>query len=176
MNGDNVGKKYDGRKDHVSQNLFRLAKAYRTIEHSNNAILKDRLHTLENSDNKHYIFDPQTPDKSSGMEGMQDGGSKTVYNFTSKKEKERFEKTEGVPLTDLSLVSHEMQYQYDKDIDNQSDAINYNDADNPAEQRAVKTENEARKLEGVQLRTTYGGIPTNPNPQNYTTPEDKKKK
>ncbi|MDC8102346.1 DUF6443 domain-containing protein [Chryseobacterium rhizosphaerae] len=176
LNGDRAGQKYDGRTQRASTNLFRLAKAYRAIEHSNNAILKDRLHTLENSDQKHYIFDPQTPNQPSGMEGTPGVGSKTVYNFKSKNEKERFEKTEGVPLTDLSLVSHEMQHQYDKDTNNQSDATNDNDANNPSEQRAVKTENEARKLEGVPLRTTYGGIPVNPNPQNYTKPKDDKKK
>ncbi len=176
LNGDLAGQKYDGRSQNVSANLFRLAKAYREIEHSNNAILKDRLHTLENSNQKHYIFDPKSPDAPSGMEGSPGVGSKTVYNFMSKKEKQRFEKTEGVPLTDLSLVSHEMQHQYDKDTGNQSDATNYNDADNPSEQRAVKTENEARKLEGVPQRTTYGGIPINPNPPNFILPNKKDNK
>ena len=176
LNGDLAGQKYDGRSQKVSVNLFRLAKAYRKIEHSNNEILKDRLHTLENSNQKHYIFDPQSPDAPSGMEGSPGVGSKTIYNFRSKNEKERFEKTEGVPLTDLSLVSHEMQHQYDKDTGNQADATNYNDADNPSEQRAVKTENEARKLEGVPLRTTYGGERVNPNPPNFTLPNKKDNK
>ncbi|WP_042720469.1 RHS repeat-associated core domain-containing protein [Flavobacterium sp. B17] len=170
LNGDLAGQKYDGRSQKVSTNLFRLARAYRKIEHSNNAILKDRLHTLENTEDKHYIFDPQTPDQPSGMSGMPGGGSKSIYNFKSKSEKERFEKMEGVPQSDLSLVAHEMEHQYDKEKDNQSDATNDNNADNPSEQRAVKTENEARKVEGLPLRTTYGGRKVPTNPQNYIMP------
>lgn len=176
LNGDRSGQKYDGRSQSVSSKLFRLARSYREVEHSNNAILKDRLHTLEESENKHYIFDPQTSDQSTGVKGTSDGGSQTIYNYTDKEQNDRFKKMEGVPNNDLSMVVHEMQHQYDKDINNKSDAKNDNDANNPSEQRAVKTENEARKLEGVPLRTTYGGIPVNPNPQNYTKPKDDKKK
>jgi len=93
--GDRKGQKYDGRNQSASPNLFRLARVYRKIERSNNTILKDRLHTLENSENKHYIFDPQSPDQPSGMEGLLGAGSKSVYNFASKSEKKRFEETEG---------------------------------------------------------------------------------
>ncbi|WP_307427477.1 RHS repeat-associated core domain-containing protein, partial [Chryseobacterium sp. MDT2-18] len=177
LNGDNtLGKKYDGRKDKVSQNLFRLAKSYRKIEHSNNEILKGELHTLENTKNKHYIFDPQTPDQPSGVKGTADGGSQTIYNFTSKFENDRFEKSEGIATSDLSTVAHEMQHQYDKEINNQSDATNDANAQNPSEQRAVKTENEAREIEGLPLRTTYGGEPITPNPPNYKVPGDDDKK
>ncbi|MFP3831277.1 DUF6443 domain-containing protein [Chryseobacterium sp. SIMBA_028] len=176
LNGDKKGQKYDGRKDKVSQNLFRLARAYRKIEHSDSKVLKGMLHQLENSENKHYIFDPQTPNQGSGVQGTPDGGSQTIFNLSSQEEKDRFKKMEGVPNSDLSTVAHEMQHQYDKDTNNQSDATNTSDADNPSEQRAVKTENEARKIEKLPARTTYGGIPVNPNPPNYNVPEDDKKK
>ncbi|RMZ59692.1 hypothetical protein D1632_08695 [Chryseobacterium nematophagum] len=76
----------------------------------------------------------------------------------------------GVPQSDLSLVSHEMEHQFDKEKDNQSDTTNYSNADNPSEQRAAKTENEARKVEGLPLRTTYGGRKVPNNPQNYIMP------
>jgi RHS repeat-associated protein len=168
--GDRKGQKYDGRSQSASRNLFRLARAYRKIERSNNEILKDRLHTLEKSENKHYIFDPQSQDQPSGMEGLPGAGSKSVYNFGSESEKKRFEETEGIPQSDLSLVAHEMEHQYDKEKDNQSDATDSNDADNPSEQRAVRTENEARKLEGLPLRTTYGGRKVPVNPPNYKIP------
>ncbi|MDQ8142909.1 RHS repeat-associated core domain-containing protein [Chryseobacterium sp. CFS15] len=176
LNGDKKGQKYDGRKDKVSQNLFRLARAYRKIEHSDSKVLKAMLHHLENSENKHYIFDPQTPNQGSGVQGTPDGGSQTIFNLSSQEEKDRFKKTEGVPNSDLSTVAHEMQHQYDKDTNNQSDATNTSDADNPSEQRAVKTENEARKIEKLPARTTYGGIPINHTPLNYNVPEDDKKK
>ncbi|MBV8328520.1 RHS repeat-associated core domain-containing protein, partial [Chryseobacterium sp.] len=176
LNGDKKGEKYDGRKDKVSQNLFRLARAYRKIEHSNSKILKGMLHQLENSENKHYILDPQTPNQGSGVQGTSDGGSQTIFNLSSKEEKERFQKMEGVPNSDLSTVAHEMQHQYDKDTDNQSDGTNKSDAQNPLEQRAVKTENEARKIEELPARTTYGGVPVNPNPPNYNVPKDDKEK
>ena len=175
LNGDLAGQKYDGRKQRVSVNLFRLARAYRKIERSNNAILKDRLHTLENSENKHYIFDPQSPDQPSGMNGIAGGGSESIYNLRSKSEKERFERMEGVPQSDLSLITHEMEHQYDKEKGNQSDATNDSNANNPSEQRAVKTENEARKLEGLPLRTTYGGQKVPANPQNYIMPTPRPK-
>ncbi|WP_228447729.1 RHS repeat domain-containing protein [Chryseobacterium sp. KBW03] len=176
INGDKKGEKYDGGKDKVSQNLFRLARAYRKIEHSDSKVLKGMLHHLENSENKHYIFDPQTPNQGSGVHGTSDGGSQTIFNLSSQEEKDRFKKMEGVPNSNLSTVAHEMQHQYDKDTNNQSDATNISDADNPSEQRAVKTENIARKIEGLPARTTYGGIPVNPNPPNYNVPEDDKKK
>jgi len=176
LNGERKGERYDGRTHQVSKILFRIARAYRKIEHSNNAILKDRLHTLEKSKNKHYLFEPTNEDDPSGMQGSPGVGSKTRYNLTSAAENARFEKIEGIPSTDLATIAHEMQHQYDKEINNQGDATNINDADNPSEQRAVKTENEARKLEGSPLRTTYGGrkIPTNP--KNYTLPNEKVRK
>lgn len=176
ITGANKGQKYDGRTQKVSQNLFRLARAYRKIENSDNAILKDRLHTLENSDKKHYIFDPRSPGESTGVQGSSTGDTKTYYNFTSESEKASFKKMEGIADNDLAAVAHEMQHQYDYDTNNMKDNTHESDASNPSEQRAVKTENEARKLENEPQRTTYGGVPVNPNPPNYTTPDDKKKK
>ncbi|ALR31271.1 hypothetical protein ATE47_12390 [Chryseobacterium sp. IHB B 17019] len=172
LNGDLAGKRYDGRNQSVSPNLFRLAKAYRKIEHSKNKELKAMLHILENSDNKHYIFDPSTPYEGSGMDGSPGGGSKTVYNLNSSSEKKRFKETEGVPSSDLTTVVHEMRHQFDKEVDNQSDATDEPGAENPAEQRAVKAENEARKIEGLPLRTTYGGQKVTPNPPNYVLPQE----
>lgn len=175
LNGDGtLGKKYDGRKDHVSPNLFKIAQSYRKIEHSNNDNLKNRLHTLENSDKKHYIFDPQPTNKDTGVQPTSNG-TQTIYNF-SKEENDKYKKMEGVSNSDLGEVAHEMQHQYDNDIGNTKDNTHEANADNPSEQRAVKTENEARKLENLPERTTYGGIPINPNPQNYTVTDDKKKK
>lgn len=176
LNGDLAGQKYDGRSQKVSTNLFRLAKAYREIEHSNNDILKDRLHTLENSKNKHYIFDPQTPDQATGVNGTPDGGSQTVYNYNNKNQNDRFKELEGIPNNDYAMVLHEMQHQYDKDTGNQSDATNVSDARNPSEQRAVKFENIGRKQKGLPKRTTYGGERVNPNPPNFTLPNKKDNK
>lgn len=82
---------------------------------------------------------------------------------------------EGVPTSDFVEVVHEMRHQYDRDIDNNSDSKGGADASNPMEQRAVKAENEARKLEGLPLRTTYGKVKVNPNPPNYKLPTDENK-
>lgn len=40
MNGDLKGQRYDGTKHSVSTTLFKLARAYRKIEHSQDNVLK----------------------------------------------------------------------------------------------------------------------------------------
>jgi hypothetical protein len=178
LNGDLKGQKYDGRNQTVSTTLFSLAKAYRKIEHSNDKVLKGMLHKLETSKNTHVITDnkekpSQVDIYRKGSEKNYEGdGTLTNFNF-NETEKSDFKKSEGVPNSDLSTVAHEMQHQYDYDIENHGD-YKYKDgqtARSTLEQRAVKTENRARKIEGLPERTTYGGEKINPNPKNYKTPK-----
>ena len=84
--------------------------------------------------------------------------TKTFFNF-SKGERDRYENKEGVKYSVLGMVSHEMQHQYDYDQGNMKDATRaIPRADRPQEKRAVQNENRARKLEGLPMRTTYGGV------------------
>ena len=62
----------------------------------------------------------------------------------------------------MSIVTHEMQHQYDYDQGNQADSVGKTGASSPTEQRAVKNENRARKAEGLPKRTTYGGVKIDP--------------
>ena len=120
----------------------------------------------------HAIFDPTQPDQASGVAPYHKG-TKAVYNFTDKKQIEDYKNMEGIPIDDFAHVVHEMQHQYDYDINNMQDNTHTPSANNPAEQRGVKLENEARKQKGLPLRTTYGGEKVNPNPPNF---ESKNKK
>ncbi|OVE62829.1 DUF6443 domain-containing protein [Chryseobacterium mucoviscidosis] len=174
-----LGAKYDGRTHTGSPTLFKLAVAYRKIENSGNKELQGMLHTLENSDKTHWI-----ESGNSGSKVLPDGngavlghsiGTHALYDF-SKEAQEQFKKVEGVPDSDLSAVAHEMRHQFDYDQKNMKDNPRSNDpksgtADDPTEQRAVKAENEARKIEKLIIRTTYGGEKVNPNPPNYILPQ-----
>ena len=50
-----------------------------------------------------------------------------------------------------------MQHQYDYDTGNMADAHEKSSAKNPAEKRAVATENIAREMEHKEPRTKYAG-------------------
>ncbi|WP_260141710.1 RHS repeat domain-containing protein, partial [Elizabethkingia anophelis] len=162
---NNSGKKYDGRKDNVSTTLFRLARAYRKIESSNDNELKGALHHLEKSKNIHQIQEGTDNDvdikRELSAKDYNGDGTITHYNFDSK-----------TSDSDLTTTVHEMFHQFDYDINN---AFGIKDSDrqsanSSAEQRAVKFENRARKLEGLKERKTYGGKKINPNPDNYILP------
>lgn len=176
--GKYKGQIYDGRKHSISPTLFKLARAYRQIEHSGDKVLIAMLRQLEKSENIHQIQDGSKNDVNINRKGSAknyDGdGSITQYNF-DKSQKESFEKSEKIPNSDLSTVVHEMQHQYDYDIGN---TFGTKDSDkqssrDPNEQRAVQTENRVREVEHIPERTTYGGEKVNPNPQNYILPGDK---
>ena len=176
---EKLGAKYDGRTHTGSPTLFKLAVAYRKIENSGNKELQGMLHTLENSDKTHLIESGNSgskvhPDGNGAVLGYSIG-THTLYDF-SKEAQEEFKKGEGLPDSDLSAVTHEMRHQFDYDQKNMKDNPRRDDpksgtADDPVEQRAVKAENEARKIEKLPKRTTYGGQKVNPNPPNYILPQ-----
>ena len=180
MNGDLKGQRYDGRKHSVSSALFKLAKAYRQIEYSNDKVLKGMLHQLENSENIHQIQE-QTPGKGSSVYTNRKGsaadyqgeGSITLYDF-SPETKKSFEETAGVKNSNLSIVTHEMSHQIDEDNGNTADDQYPNSASDPSEIRAVHTENKARIIDRLPPRTNYGEekIDNNKlkNPPNYILP------
>lgn len=88
----------------------------------------------------------------------------TYLNFTDEAKKE-FLNIEGVPSSDLNLVSHELRHQYYYETGNMKDQKKWlrdnkgntsgNKHKSPAEKRAVENENMTRKKE--YKRTTYGG-------------------
>lgn len=132
---NNSGKKYDGRKDNVSTTLFRLARAYRKIESSNDNELKGALHHLEKSKNIHQIQEGTDNDvdikRELSAKDYNGDGTITHYNFDSK-----------TSDSDLTTTVHEMFHQFDYDINN---AFGIKDSDrqsanSSAEQRAVKFE------------------------------------
>ncbi len=183
LNGDLKGQRYDGRKHSVSPTLFRLAKAYRKIEHSKDNDLKGMLHQLENSENIHQIQERGAgkgstvyTNRKNSAEDYQGEGSITLYDF-SPESKKRFKETAGVKNSHLSIVTHEMSHQIDEDNGNTADDQYPNSASDPSEIRAVHTENKARIIDGLPLRTNYGGEKIDSdklkNPPNYILPIEK---
>jgi len=55
-----------------------------------------------------------------------------------------------------------MRHQFDHDIGNMGDNSNTNDANDPAEIRAVHNENIARKMDGVEPLKAYDGKKIDP--------------
>lgn len=165
-------RRYDPRQESVSPSMYKVLKAYRKIENSNNETLKKVLHKLENSSRKHNvsdwdgktitsrnskeIFDPSNPNAPSG--------SFTMINF-SEEEKDRVKEKGSTRDTDFDIIVHEMAHAYDKDIGNTADDESPNSATDPSEIRATFFENLARmmeKKEKATIRIEYGGILIDP--------------
>ena len=170
------GKRYNPGKESLSPTLYKLLTAYRAIEKSNDKVLKNKLHTLENSKQNHYIEkgadhqnevgkDPHNTSVSDAEKKVKDGvpvDTQTFYNF-SDATKKRLAELQGVPDDDLSIVTHEMSHEYDYDQGQNGDSVGVPaSAESPTEIRAVKTENRARKISGLPKRTTYGGDAIDP--------------
>jgi len=164
LNGNLKGQRYDGGKHSVSPTLFKLAKAYRKIEHSKDKVLIGMLHQLENSENIHQIQEGAAgkgskvdTNKKGTAEDYQGEGSITFYDF-SEESKKNFRKTAGVKNSNLSIVVHEISHQIDEDNGNTGDDQYPNTASDPSEIRAVHTENRGRVIDGLPRRTNYGKI------------------
>ncbi len=164
INGDLKGQKYDARKHSTgSSSLFRLARAYRKIENSDDKVLKGILYQLENSENVHQIQDAKAGsgskvyrNRTGSAKDYPGDGSITYFDF-SQESKESFEKISGIKNSDLSTVTHEMSHQLDEDMGNTSDDQYPNTASDPSEIRAVNIENSGRKLDKLPCRRNYGG-------------------
>ena len=166
------GSRYNPGNESLSKNLYQTLEVYRKIEKSGDKELINKLKTLETSEKTHYV--EEAPSKGTGSsvrayEGMKtvteenemikNGekiGTQTVLDF-SNEAKENFKESSGVESTPFTTVVHEIQHQYDYDQGNMADDTGEHNAKNPAEIRAVNTENRARKLSGMEKRTTYGG-------------------
>lgn len=165
------GKRYNPSKENVSKTMYGVLSAYRKIEASGNKELKNMLHTLETSKNKHYIESGQSNEVSSKVSNLsiqnhkstekvknnEGVDTRTTHNFTAES-KEDFQKSEGIPNSNLTTVTHEMRHQYDYDQGKMADSVDKSGAEDPAEKRAVESENVARKIDGLPKRTTYGGV------------------
>ncbi|MET3047391.1 hypothetical protein [Flavobacterium covae] len=153
------GKRYNPGKEGVSKTMYKVLTAYRAIEKGNDNILKNQLHTLEKSEQTHYV--EQSPNKENAVTSLNRDSSyfgkpsstQTEYDFNVKYEGEK---------SDLGVVAHEMRHQFDYDIGNMQDNNTKNDANDPAEIRGVYNENRARKLEGKKPLSTYGGEKIDP--------------
>lgn len=156
-------KVYDGKGGNSTLNG--VLGAYRKIEKSGDNVLKNQLHTLENSKNSHYIevgSDNSVEGAGIGVPKRGDAiGTQTTFNL-SKEEKARLEKNSGVPETDLTIVAHEMRHQFDYDTGNMKDRKTPASNESPQEIRGVNNENRARKIENLPMRTTYGGKKIDP--------------
>jgi hypothetical protein len=173
------GERYNPKEGNATLN--QVLKTYRTIEKSNGNVMKEKLSTLENSKNTHYIQEG-TPDVNQNnvsaqfypenslenyyaSEDVKNGkGVDTMTNFDFSKENQKeFEKQEGVPGSPFTTVSHEMSHAYDYDQGKNADSVGKRNEKSPTEKRAVDFENRARKLINLPKRTTYGGLPFNLN-------------
>jgi len=159
------GERYNPKEGNVTLN--KVLKAYRTIEKSDNQILKNQLHTLENSDRTHYV--EESPNRENAVSSLEPSKSVLGYSASTQTEYDFNVEHEG-SKSDFGVVVHEMRHQFDHDIGNMGDNSNANDANDPAEIRAVHNENIARKMDGVEPLKTYDGKKIDPvklaNPQN----------
>ncbi len=175
------GRRYDPRKESLSPTMFRVLNAYRKIEGSNEKTLKGQLKQLETSSRRHYM-EAKSPGSGSNVEDYPDAvpgyptGSHTGWDLSTERKNE-LKKSEGVEFTDLDIVSHEMMHQYDFETGNSKDHHFSSSAKDPAEIRAVKNENRARKnIEKKKSRTSYGGEKIDSEKLDDTPKEMKKKK
>jgi hypothetical protein len=140
--------------------------AYNKIESTGDKVLMNQLKALETSKNTHFIEEgsgsyvkPYDGESASRAEkNVKSGnpvGTSTILDF-SKEARDDFKRVEGVEDTDVSLISHEMQHQYDYETGNMKDA-KYPSSESPQEIRAVNNENRIRRIDGLKKRTTYGG-------------------
>ncbi|MCD0465217.1 DUF6443 domain-containing protein [Flavobacterium sp. ENC] len=148
------GERYNPKEGNATLN--QVLKAYRTIEKSNDVVLKNQLHTLETSDKTHYV--EQSRNNENAVTSLED--SKSLFGFPANTQTEfDFNDTGKDPLL---TVTHEMRHQFDHDIGNMEDNSSTNDAKDPAEIRAVNNENRANDILGKKHRTTYGGETIDP--------------
>lgn len=168
------GKRYNPGKEGISKTMYKTLSAYRKIEASGDKELKGMLKTLETSKQKHFIEagaeskvkpDPNTMSVSETNQKLKDGtpvDTQTTFSFSESSKKE-YEQQNGIPDSEFGTVVHEMQHQFDLDQGKMSDSADVDpSAKDPAEIRAVNTENKARKMEGLPKRTKYGGEEIDP--------------
>lgn len=171
------GERYNPKEGNGTLN--QVLSAFRKIEKSNDNVMKEKLSTLENSKNTHYIkqgekgandnsvsaqFYPENSlENYYASEDVKNGkGVDTMTNFDFSKEAEaRFESIEGIPDSPFTTVAHEMSHMYDYDQGKNADSVRNSAEKSPTEKRAVDFENRARKLINLPKRTTYGGLPFN---------------
>ncbi|MBN1971950.1 MAG: hypothetical protein JW870_21540, partial [Candidatus Delongbacteria bacterium] len=155
-------KMYDPDKGSYST-LNRLTKSYQAIENSNDNLLKGRLHHLESSEKYHYI----EKGEDSGVRPLGGGHTQTTYNFKDANDGDY----KNIGRSDVGTTAHELQHQYDWDTDNMKDNAPDASATDPAEIRAVATENKARNIDNKEHRTSYHREKIDPeklkNPPNY---------
>lgn len=59
--------------------------------------------------------------------------------------------------TPQTIITHELRHMYDYEIGNMSDNTKKPNVNNPAEMRAVHSENVFRRIYGIPERSTYDG-------------------
>lgn len=165
------GERYNPKEGNATLN--QVLKAYRTIEKSNDGVLKNQLHTLETSDKTHYV--EESRNNENAVTSLEKG--KSLFGVSANTQTEfDFSDTGKDPLL---TVTHEMRHQFDHDIGNMKDNSDANDAKDPSEIRAVSNENRANDILGNKHRTTYGGETIDPvklaNPPNNIQVKKKNK-
>lgn len=151
------GERYNPKEGNVVLN--KVLKAYRTIEKSNDKILKNQLHTLEKSDKTHYV--EKSPNGENAVSTLERDNSYFGKPASTQTEYDFDVKYEG-GKSDLGVVAHEMRHQFDHDIGNMQDRSDNDNASDPEEIRAVYNENLARKIEGKEPLSSYGGEKIDP--------------
>ena len=150
--------------------MEKVLNAYNKILDSGDKELIKQLRTLEKSEKMHIIREGSTGSSSVRVtenrshtedDKMISEGkpvkTRTVFDFSDYR-KENWEKSNGVKFSEFGTVVHEMQHQYDYDQGNMKDRLLPSSAKSPQEIRAVRSENKARNMEHLPLRTKYGGV------------------
>ncbi len=152
-------KRYNPGEEAISKTLFAISEVYRSIENSDNDILKNQLHTLMNSDKNHYIEEIKKGDSNVSALNNEDdyfayvgksASTKSYFNFYNKDKK--FNKSDS-----QYTITHEMRYQFDFDIGNMKDKVRSSSEIDPEVIRAVYNGNLGNNLIGKKPVNTYGG-------------------
>ena len=151
----------------TSHNIGKIIQAYNDVLNSGDEVLANKVKHLIKSDKNHYIEQtmPGYPDNSVSAASSRHSSiseDEKKYKAGERIGTRSLLKMSGDRKADSETIAHEMQHQYDYDIGNMKDHTGKSNAKNPAEIRAVNTENRMKKINNTGKRTTYGGVPINP--------------
>ena len=150
---------------HVSKivnNYNRALRSGKLTKEVNSLIKSEHIHYIEGQPtnrnavkggNKHDFDINESKAKIEAGKGV---GTNATFDF-SERAKNNYEEKNGIKSSEYGTVVHEIQHQYDFDQGKMADSDG-SGANDPAEIRAVNTENIAREEEGLDKRTKYDGI------------------
>jgi len=153
--------------DRYGVGIHLVHSTFKMIENSGSKYLNNQLSTLIDSDNIHNIRDYYGKNDTE-IFGVSDNSTMSVNDYKRGKslgsnfdidfspqswDPSRKDYVE-MPQT---IITHELRHMYDYEIGNMTDNTKKSNVNNPAEMRAVHSENFFRGIYGIPERSTYDG-------------------